>query len=508
MVYWIKLSTQESQPFDPFLILGLQATASDGDIKKAYRKLSVMYHPDQNQDPEANKYFVDYISKAYQALTDPVSRENFAKYGHPDGRQGMRMGIALPKFLLDGASGGLLLLGLVGVGILVPLIVAVCYLSRSSKWTGDYVMHQKLSSYFYFIKPSLAPSKVVDVFIKAVEFVEIPVRRSDELQKLFMVVRSELNLDPKSLKQEQAKFWKKHPDLIKTELLLLAQLIREVDSILSNLKADFSLVMKLTPRLLEELMKMAVIPRNAEVHGWLRPTLGLMELSQSIIQAVPLSAKKLSERAITCGGNVDGVAPFLQLPHFKDVVIKRLVSKKVRCLQDLRDLSKEGREDVLTSVEGLSKAAADDVQAVLETMPSISLDVVCETEGEEDQQLNRVWESQRLTFMEEAAAGATASKLIGGALEGTGADDAEVKPAVKAAVERVKDKFNVKLKVGKRSRAEPSPKVVAEDDETANYDEEDMEDGDEEEDYDSEYSDEEGEEEEGNSEKWIKGGIC
>ncbi|CAM6127288.1 unnamed protein product [Calypogeia fissa] len=589
LFYWIKLSTQESQPFDPFLILGLEATATDGDIKKAYRKLSVMYHPDKNPDPEANKYFVDYISKAYQALTDPVSRENFAKYGHPDGRQGMQMGIALPKFLLDihGASGGLLLLGLVGVGILVPLIVAVCYLSRSSKYTGNYVMHQTLSSYFYFMKPSLAPSKVVDVFVKAAEFVEIPVRRSDDLQKLFMVVRSELNLDPKSLKQEQAKFWKKHPALIKTELLLLAQLMREVDSIPSNLKADFSLVMKLTPRLLEELMKMAVIPRNAEGHGWLRPALGVMELSQSIIQAVPLSARKLSERAITGGGNVDGVAPFLQLPHFKDVVIKRLVRKKVRCLQDLRDLSTEDREEVLTSVGGLSKAAADDVQAVLEIMPSISLDVVCETEGEEgiqegdivtmrawvtlsrengqiashphapyfpnlkdeaywfllaDQQLNSVWVSQRLTFMDEAAAVATGSKLIGEALEGTGADDAEVNSAVKAAVERVKGgsrlaikkfqapqegtynltafclcdtwigldkKFNVKLKVGKRSRAEPSPKIVAEDDETATYNEEDMEDGDEEEeDYDSEYSDEEGEEEEGNSEKWIKGATA
>lgn len=36
---------------------------------------------------EAHKYFIDYISKAYQALTDPISRENFEKYGHPDGRQ-------------------------------------------------------------------------------------------------------------------------------------------------------------------------------------------------------------------------------------------------------------------------------------------------------------------------------------------------------------------------------------------------------------------------------------
>ena len=39
----------------------------------------------------ANKYFVEYISKAYQALTDPISRENFEKYGHPDGRQVMHL---------------------------------------------------------------------------------------------------------------------------------------------------------------------------------------------------------------------------------------------------------------------------------------------------------------------------------------------------------------------------------------------------------------------------------
>ena len=37
--------------------------------------------------PEAHKYFVEYISKAYQALTDPTSRKNYKKYGHPDGQQ-------------------------------------------------------------------------------------------------------------------------------------------------------------------------------------------------------------------------------------------------------------------------------------------------------------------------------------------------------------------------------------------------------------------------------------
>jgi translocation protein SEC63 len=73
--------------------------------------------------------------------------------------QGLQMGIALPEFLLNvhGASGGILLLGIVGVCILLPLMTAVIYLSRSSKYTGNHVMHQTLSSYYYFMKPSLAP---------------------------------------------------------------------------------------------------------------------------------------------------------------------------------------------------------------------------------------------------------------------------------------------------------------------------------------------------------------
>lgn len=62
----------------------------------------------------------------------------------------------------------------------------------------------------------------MEVFVKAAEFLEIPVRRSDDepLQKLFMTVRSELNLDLKNIKKEQAKFWKQHPALVKVKVNL------------------------------------------------------------------------------------------------------------------------------------------------------------------------------------------------------------------------------------------------------------------------------------------------
>ncbi|KAK2976557.1 hypothetical protein RJ640_001728, partial [Escallonia rubra] len=87
LVHYIKNISHEVKVFEPFSILGLNHGASDSEIKKAFRRLSIQYHPDKNPDPEAHNYFVEYISKAYQALVDPVSRENFEKYGHPDGRQ-------------------------------------------------------------------------------------------------------------------------------------------------------------------------------------------------------------------------------------------------------------------------------------------------------------------------------------------------------------------------------------------------------------------------------------
>lgn len=41
----------QNQVFEPFSILGLEPGASDNEIKKAYRRLSIQYHPDKNPDP-------------------------------------------------------------------------------------------------------------------------------------------------------------------------------------------------------------------------------------------------------------------------------------------------------------------------------------------------------------------------------------------------------------------------------------------------------------------------
>jgi len=85
--------------FIPHEILGVAADATPGAVKKAYRKLSREKHPDKNPDnPEAVNEFIQ-ITKAYTIMTDEKARDNFLKYGNPDGKGSFAVGIALPNFL-------------------------------------------------------------------------------------------------------------------------------------------------------------------------------------------------------------------------------------------------------------------------------------------------------------------------------------------------------------------------------------------------------------------------
>jgi hypothetical protein len=91
------LAAASDATFDPFETLGVDEFAGTRDIKKAYRRLSMTHHPDKGGD----QVTFQNIAKAYRALTDPVSKRNYALYGHPDGPQGMSAGVGLPTFMLD-----------------------------------------------------------------------------------------------------------------------------------------------------------------------------------------------------------------------------------------------------------------------------------------------------------------------------------------------------------------------------------------------------------------------
>ncbi|RWW07110.1 hypothetical protein GW17_00029534 [Ensete ventricosum] len=249
--------------------------------------------------------------------------------------------------------------------------------------------------------------------------------------------------------------------------------------------------------------------------------------------------------------------------------------KKVKMFQELREMAVADRVELLTQFAGLSDTEVRDVEHVLEMIPSIAVDITCETEGEEgiqegdivtmyawvtlrrgngligalphapyypfpkeenfwlllaDPVSNDVWISQKVSFLDEAAAIAGASKAIQETKESLGASVKEISAAVREAVEKVKSgsrlvmgkfqapaegnynltcfclcdawigcdrKTNLKLKILKRSRA-GTRGHVAEEGPTADegIEEEEEEEEEEYDDYESEYSDDEDDEKE------------
>ncbi|WP_094227808.1 molecular chaperone DnaJ [Methanolobus psychrotolerans] len=72
---------------DYYEILGISKDATESEIKKAYRKLAMQYHPDKNKEADAEGKFKE-ISEAYAVLSDTEKREQYDRFGHAgiDGR--------------------------------------------------------------------------------------------------------------------------------------------------------------------------------------------------------------------------------------------------------------------------------------------------------------------------------------------------------------------------------------------------------------------------------------
>jgi len=83
---------------DYYKLLGITRSAKAADIKKAYRKLAVQYHPDKHPNDEEKKAKFQEISNAYEVLSDEEKRRIYDQYGEEGLKKGVRSGDGFNPF--------------------------------------------------------------------------------------------------------------------------------------------------------------------------------------------------------------------------------------------------------------------------------------------------------------------------------------------------------------------------------------------------------------------------
>ncbi|MDR2823154.1 MAG: DnaJ domain-containing protein [Mycoplasmataceae bacterium] len=66
---------------DYYEVLGINKNASADEVKRAFRRLAMQYHPDRNKQPDAESKFKE-INEAYEVLSDQTKRSTYDQYGH------------------------------------------------------------------------------------------------------------------------------------------------------------------------------------------------------------------------------------------------------------------------------------------------------------------------------------------------------------------------------------------------------------------------------------------
>src|SRR5712692_11460827 len=73
-------------------VLEVERTAGDGQLKSAFRKLAMKWHPDRNPSDKSCEVRFKEINEAYEILKDPDKRAAYDRFGHAAFEQGMGAG--------------------------------------------------------------------------------------------------------------------------------------------------------------------------------------------------------------------------------------------------------------------------------------------------------------------------------------------------------------------------------------------------------------------------------
>ncbi|KAI9250438.1 Sec63 Brl domain-containing protein [Phascolomyces articulosus] len=336
LAYQVSFAEAPKQHWDPYEILGISEGATMPEIKKIYKKLSLVYHPDKAQpgtERESEEQFIQ-ISKAYQVLTDDAVRENYEKYGHPDGKQSYSMGVALPKKLVEGGNSKFVLAIYACIfGLGLPYYIARWWYN-SRRHTKDRILNGSMRVFVKELKENADFKALIRILAGAHEFAENAAPRAGE-EKILKSVDNTIS------EELENRFGEKY-DIVnentpayrrKASSLLYAYFLRQdfnskgSESEAQALLQDQRYIIEKSIHLLQGLLQIAIVKQ------WLGVASNIMDLQQHLLQAT-----------------YPGEQSVKQLPHVTTQILRRYYRNKkkhIHSVQQALALSELERKELL-----------------------------------------------------------------------------------------------------------------------------------------------------------------
>lgn len=286
------------------------------------------------------------MTKAYKALTDDEIRNNYLQYGHPDGKQGTSIGIALPKWMVEEGN-RYFVVAFYGIllGVVLPYTVGSWWYGTQAK-TKEKILHASAGNLFREYKDDIDEEGVVNALSVGDEFKEV-VKSDSGAAKVEAKVLNSGVLSATAKAQLKSI---EDPSQRKTACLLWAYLGR-IDLGDADLEKEKYSVAP-TAFLLNNSLSSMTLPFQQ-----LAPLLATYHTAQNLMQAIP-----------------PGGSPALQLPHFTQETAQKISGTKSKTplsIQKLMALPPTIRRSLCSS---LSESQYSQAMSVASQIPYLKLE--------------------------------------------------------------------------------------------------------------------------------------
>nr|CAB3265944.1 translocation protein SEC63 homolog [Phallusia mammillata] len=362
LVYKVSSIEHDHVEYNPYEVLGVSEDANKVELKKRFRQLVLEKHPDKGGDPEE---FMR-IRKAYDALTDEDTMQNWKDYGNPDGPQAMEFGIALPKWIVESQNSFVVLsVYMFLFMIALPLVVGLWW-NRSIKYSKEQVLLDTTQLFYHFINktPNMNLKRALTIFSGSFEFshdhnnqVRTPAPEDNEdIPDLIHQLESCNIVD--NTKDRPFNF----PYSVKARVLIYSHLSR-LDVTSQNLQGDIDYILRKSPLLIQEMVN--CIAQLTTMAHWNKANLPRLESLENVMKIAPMMVQGLR----------DTKSSLLQLPYFNDEFVKFCNYNKRQSVRGLKNLVEMRESDRRQMLRRMGDEEYDTMLTVLRSFPLIDLDV-------------------------------------------------------------------------------------------------------------------------------------